>query len=45
MGVFVEKEIEYLEKVKRVMEENEGFIVSNEEPDIDVLIKQKKREV
>jgi hypothetical protein len=41
----LEHEINYLEKLKKLRGDNEGFIVSKEEPDLDEIIKQKKREV
>jgi dGTP triphosphohydrolase len=41
----LENEIKYLEKLKKLRGDNEGFIVSKEEPDLDAIIKQKKREV
>lgn len=41
----LELELKQLEELKKLKEENESFIVSKDEPDLDEIIKQKKREV
>lgn len=41
----LELELKQLEELKKLKEENESFIVNKDEPDLDEIIKQKKREV
>lgn len=40
-----EQEIKYLEKLKEAKDENDAFITSTNDPNLDDLIKQNKREV